>query len=104
MMKRHFSTITPQQAPTPRAAWQASASGRTTAFTIAQFTNGGSAQSPSNTITRVAAVLIQLPKRLCLTHAAAPVVRTGAGRGWIGVKTAATAQRSLIAARRLYQF
>ena len=89
MMKRHFSVMTPQHAPTPRAAWQASASGRTTAFITAQLRNGGTSQKASSTITTVAAALIQLPNRLARAQAATPVVRTGAGRGAIGVKTAA---------------
>src|SRR5688572_17272098 len=88
-MKRHFSVITPQHAPTPRAAWQASASGRTTACITAQLTSGGTIQNASSTMITVAAVLSGLPNRLARAQAAAPVVRIGAGRGAMGVKTAA---------------
>ena len=52
----------------------------------------------------VATVLALLAKRLDRIQATGPEVRTGADRAGIGVKTAVTAQRSLIAARRLYQF
>ena len=103
MMKRHFSVITPQQAPAPRAAWQASASGRTTAFTTAQLKSAGIDQSARRIITTVTTAESGLPKRFFFTQATAPVVRTGAARGVMGVKTAAN-QRSLIAERRLYQF
>jgi hypothetical protein len=96
--------ITPQQAPTPRAAWQASASGRSTACVTAQLKSGGTIQRASPIMTIVAMVESELPKRFLLAHATAPVVRTGAARGSIGVKVAAIVQRSLMAERLLYQF
>jgi hypothetical protein len=47
-----------------------------------------------------------LPNRLVLSHGNRPFVRLGEGRGVMGSKVGTTEliQRSLMAARRLYQF
>src|SRR5687767_1045262 len=103
-MKRHFSAITPQQAPSPRAAWQAFASGRQTALATIHSTMPGRYQAASATKTSVAIALGRSANRLARRRAASPVVRAGAGRGGTGWKTAAMAQRSRIADFLLYQF
>ena len=103
-MKRHFSATTPQHAPTPRAAWQASASGRYTALAMAQSMNPGSRWKARATMSSVASVLFQSAKRFARMRARMPRVRAGAGRAAMGWKVAAMPQRSWIAARRLYQF
>ena len=106
MMKRHFSVITPQQAPTPRAAWHLSASGSTMDAVTAHWNKPGSHHSARPSISSVDAVLPGLPNRLRRSQGPKPSVRRGEGRGAMGSKPAASAliHRSLIAARRLYQF
>src|SRR5690348_15056292 len=104
-MKRHFSAITPQHAPSPRAAWQALASGRNTALVKVHSTMPGRNAIASARITSVAMVLGTSANRFALMRAARPEVRPGAGRAAIGWKTVAMVpQRSRIADFLLYQF
>jgi hypothetical protein len=57
-------------------------------------------------MSRVDTVLPVLPNRFLRIQGTRPSVRVGEGRGSIGTKAGAglDTQRSLIAARRLYQF
>src|SRR4051812_743024 len=88
-MKRHFSAITPQHAPVPRAAWHASALGAKTACTIAQPMTRGSKSIARAATRTVASPISQFAKRLPRIQAIAPPVRRGAGRGAMGWKIAA---------------
>ena len=77
MMTCHFSAMTPQQAPLPRAAWQASAFGASTAFATAHWPKGRSTRRARPIRKTVASALFQSPKRLRRSQGRAPPVRTG---------------------------
>ncbi len=74
-----------------------------TARSTAQSSNSVSHQASSPISASVATMLGQLPRRLARTQGTRPLARDGAGRAATGSNTAATLQRSRIAARRLYQ-
>ena len=83
---RDFSVTTPQQAPMPRAAWQASAFAAVTAFTTAQSKAALPAQIRTASTSRDSSELPTLENRLLRSQGSGPSMRTGAGRGVIGTK------------------
>jgi hypothetical protein len=84
-MTRYFSGTTPQQAPLPRAAWQASASGAKTAPLTIQAHSPGSTHATRPTMSSVATAEPALSNRLRCIQRTGPPIRTGEGRGAIGL-------------------
>src|SRR5689334_2471624 len=103
-MMRPFSRTTPQQAPRPRAAWQASGSDAVTAWMMPHCAMLEAAHTSKASTSRDTSELPMLENRLLRSQGMKPSILTGAGRAAMGTKVLLMVQRSLIAARLLNQF
>jgi hypothetical protein len=86
----------------PRAAWQASASGRHTRMQHAPLHDAVAAQTSTASTVRERGQLPNAGEQVGAARGQAPAWLAGAGRGWIGRKGLLlhVAHRSLMAARR----
>ena len=106
MMTRHFSAITPQQAPLPRAAWQASALAGKTACVRPQWARPGSRYQRQRHQQHGGEAVLPVGEQVAPDpgHEALGAHGRRARRdGLKGVGHGAS-QRSMIATRLLYQF